>query len=78
MSTGGFGQAAWSPCTYSSPGLGGKGQDANTTCKDGNGLCGGGGGGVLVDDVGPSGGNETHGEELDEAGYDGVILLDFV
>ena len=65
--------------------MGGIGQDVNTTCKDGNGLCGGGGGGVLVDGSGPSGGNETHGEGyggggggLDEAGYSGVILIDFI
>ena len=74
--------------------MGGKGQDADVICLNGEVSCGGGGGGVLIDGGGPSGGNVTHGEGyggggggLDEGevdgnsvglGYEGAILLDFI
>ena len=63
---------------YFSPGLGGQ--------AVGSGSSGGGGGGVLVNDNGPTTGSSDHGEGFgagsggyyDEAGYPGIMILEFI
>ena len=72
-----------------SPGSGGRGQSGSSAgyCQGtGSSGCGGGGGGVLIDGLGPTGGDATHGHGygaggggLDyEPGHEGVIILDFI